>query len=602
MSSIDTVEFAGHQGSAGSARAWTAVLLIALIGLAVYARYATGPALVYDDWDVCHFADDGASFWQTYTSWFPKFSIRPLAPLLLAGTAQVFHWWMPGYLLTTLSFWALAIAMLGKLLARYFGVRAAVVFALLALFPSMSSTLVFNTGMQLVGTFSMLLWAVSLTLVDCSCRSQRPWGWLAASWAVLAITFLIYELILPLLVFNFLWPLACSASEGRIAWRKIDRAYIVRYAVPLAVIVGAVMLVQVVVLPRFWPSETRLRLSPANAVASAGSWFLAVGLQYPSLLLDGAARFAPVGLRYWPELVVIAAALGGLAFLGRDSGDEPSQAEPYGPVRGTLWRAAWLALLSCALLYFLTGRTAVVWGFGNRGLTPAWTVIAWLVGMATTLYQRRPIVLALAALLVALNLWSFLVQRNNYLECAATQQQVVDAAVASVQGESEFLPGSVLLANVPCYVTTNYNDEFLFYSQRDFGLAVEVRSQGRIGSGVVFAAETLRNGRIAEITPTEITVNHLPLLTATYERLWYFEYDQKTRQTRLLKVRDEAHLRELIEQVSTSEVNKTSAPTMQKLIYNLRDAAKARVRKPKPAAVDSTAPPAENSSSSAAAP
>lgn len=137
-------------------------ILATVVIFLVYAPYVIWGGIIIDDWAVVyHLADSPhpPSIWESYLSWFPLFSNRPLAPIALALTSHLFAGCPRGFILTNLCFWFGAILLLIAAVRPYHGPVFGYLLLLLAAFPAISSTVIFSPAMQMLGTISIFLWA-----------------------------------------------------------------------------------------------------------------------------------------------------------------------------------------------------------------------------------------------------------------------------------------------------------------------------------------------------------------------------------------------------------------------------------------------------------
>lgn len=552
---------------------------VVVVCLLTYLPFLWDGPLVNDDWDIGFRAVAAPGYWPSYWSWFAEkssnFSNRPVAPLIFAAQAKWFGYWAPGYIAMTLCCWLPAIAICVRLFGRTFGPVFSGTFALLAFSPSMASTQIFNPGMQIVGTSTMLLWVASLWSIWRAAKSPRPGRWLLASNLLLVCAFLIYELILPLLVFQMLVPWAIRDSagpRGETNWKQ----YFLRYVLPPLTIVVCVALLQKVIVPQFYPVDSRLRVSPVNALASVFSWFLAVTVQLPTLWAES-LLYLPKMLRSPLNWLLLAALGGAVAMLWRTAPPQETFDERTRQTQRRLLAVAILATICGGSLYFMTGRSAFVWGLENRGLASTWVGLTLCLAMAASLHADRRWVRALVSAVILINAYSFCVQREQYRQGAQVQREVLAALTADAD-QAELPQDSVLFGSVPEFLPDNFNDAVIFHAQRDFNPASRLATQNRVTVGVVMNQRTVRDGRIQIIDDRRLDVSHYPRTEVEIDRVWCFEYVQATKQHRLFKVRDVAHLRELMQAVEAAELNPSRMPLLKPYLTDLRDLAKQIIR------------------------
>jgi hypothetical protein len=144
-----------------------------------------------------------------------------------------------------------------------------------------------------------------------------------------------------------------------------------------------------------------------------------------------------------------------------------------------------------------------------------------------------------------------MIQRDNYIRSWRLQNRVVAGFVA--QAKQAGLPrGARIIGNVPHWLPSNYNDEEVFGNHWDFGRALRLATRGRVAGGIPVTRTQIDQGNVQQ-HGEEIFVNGL--WRADASALWFFEFDQATNRCRLLKIRDGAHLAQVLGELAGSEVN-----------------------------------------------
>src|SRR5262249_58628206 len=123
-----------------------AFLFLVFIGL-VYGRYVQQGGIIYDDWAVWHLGLQPGNLLGAYKYWYPLFAFSPLAPAYYALTSR-FEGFALGYILVNLVLWCGSVVLSAMVLRKLIGSRFAVLFAFLAVIPTLSSTMIFSPAMQ----------------------------------------------------------------------------------------------------------------------------------------------------------------------------------------------------------------------------------------------------------------------------------------------------------------------------------------------------------------------------------------------------------------------------------------------------------------------
>lgn len=519
-------------------------LAMIVLTVALYGPYVLQGGFVCDDWAVWSRAYEYPGFWATYRSWFPLFSNRPLAPMLLAATGNLFGDWVTGYLLASLTFYGMAIGLTATVLRHRAGESAALVFVLLALCPSISSTLVFSPGMQILGTSTLFLWALSLFLLDRYMAGRNGWGTLLASHGAILVALLIYEVFLPLLLLHLAYPLLFRPAESRRT--AIDD--LIRHLGPLVMILFLIVVLQKLVMPALMPVHSRLsNTALVPAIRSLAYWAFALVAQAPVLLADGLRRMD------LPTAAVVAIALGTLGFGLRQETNTTGHRADDDQLRRLILVAV-ASLGATAILYVLSGSDAAVYGYDNRVLASAWWALALLAGLLTRLLHPRLGFRLVLAALIALNTCSFVLQRNNYLASQWLQQQIVETLVRLTERRA-VPPDATVLAHVPAVLPHNYNDECVFARPWDLVNAIRYYRPDQVRDVAPVSPTLVRKGRVV-VDAEGVAVNGL--WRGELARLWFFTFDEGGSST-LTPVRDADHLRYLLSAVGRAPSPPASA-------------------------------------------
>ena len=453
-----------------------------------------------------------------------------------------------GFILVNLGIWLGALLLLIAALRPYHGPGFGYLLVLLAAFPPISSTVIFSPAMQMLGSLSILLWAFSFWLLLRDVVRDR-YSWVP--YLPLLAALLTYEIILPLVPLTLLYPLAVRPASA--ADRPSHRgSYLLKYVLPVVLILLAVLILQRWVMPQFMAVDSRLRLPrPATGCFLCLAWFGSVLVLTPWLLLRAIAYLPASYPACWQMILVVLLLIAGF-FLWRPARDLSSRF--FSPRKYRPLGILVLAFLSCPLLYVLSSSLALIGGYSNRGLTLAWLIVAMLLACLPAIPGRRGLQrLSFAGVLVVLALCvaSFMVQRDNYLRSWRLQQQVLDAFVAQAKAVG-LPPGARVIGNVPRRVASNYNDEEVFGNAWDFGRALRLSTHGLVADGIPVTRTQIDQGNVQQ-HGDELLVNGC--WRGDTSSLWFFEFDQRTQRCRLLKIEDAAHLSRILDELGKTEIN-----------------------------------------------
>lgn len=521
--------------------------------LAVYIPYLLKAGWVCDDWMIIDHRRLHPQWWEAVRSWFPLFSARPLAPMVLSSISGLYGDIPRWYVCSQFFFLSVAWGIVWYIWHRLCGEKAAAFFLALVYLPSIASTLVFSPGMQHLAATAYVLWAGSLLCHERSLTRQGPW--LLLSGLLIFIGMLIYEIFLPLLILQCLMPLYSSASAkndhpadpaiylgfDRRTWKSVGRT---TFPILTAVLLGLV--VQKLIMPRFFPDMSRLTPGgPGMMLRTFLYWIFAVFIQTPILWADGlvrvheawdAAALAGVLLLIL-SLVLVQSRTGSAgetsdgANTGPQSGNRADCDSPHaetapagqsGPQThpfptqscrvGVLRIVCWISAIMSVLLFVLSGSYAAINGNDNRKLSSLWVAVA----LAVSTYWAQPrtpqssrktrwLRVGLCGALFV-NATSFLLQRNNYLQSWQAQQKLLTTITGETR-RAEIPRGAVLLAALPPVVPTNHNDECVFTRSWDIASALRIATHDDITDAVALYPWLLVQGRMMVDGPRLVVDN-----------------------------------------------------------------------------------------------
>jgi hypothetical protein len=495
--------------SATEVAIWAPVLLLLAW---IYVPFVRHGGLLLDDWSVWLGGVSASGYVDAYRGWFPLFSIRPLAPVVLAFTGRTFagHAWAYILLHLGLLFTALSVAARSW---RSLPTSTRAVFVAVAALPAAASTAVLSPGMQVQASTSLLLWSIGDRLLGQSASGtlrRRVSGYLLFLCAML-----VYEIVLPLFALTFL-RLWCVERVGkrRLLWS----------ASGIASVVLAVAVYQKIIVPRFTVSYSRLNVpSVGNAIRAAACWALALLVQTPTLLASALKHVASHGSVSHLDLVVVAvlAAVLGAGVALRPAHDGPA-------IRGWALAAA-LSLLSASVLYVGSGQFANATGYDNRGLTSAWILASLLIAILVTWCPARRIAGVVTAVVVFLTSVTLSLERNQQIKASDLQHRILADVVRLAEQQGGGGPRHAqLLGLIPVFLPDNFNDELVFRHPWDFTAALALTSGGRFDGGMVLTTDNW--GWAPSLDGSEITAGEARLpVTGT----WFYEWGGETGSSRM---------------------------------------------------------------------
>ena len=555
---MSALRLSSKRYSERSAVALAFIFFLVFIGL-VYGKYVQQGGLGRDDWWIWRLGLEPTLI-DAYRWIFPAWAFRPLAPLYYVPISR-FEGFAAGYILVNVGLWCGSVVLTAGVLRDLIETRFIVLFAFIAAIPTLSTTVIFSPAMQSIGSLAVLLWALSFMFLHQSIVRSSP------KLALLSIVFCAlmcatYEVALPLLALSLAWPLL--RADRSIVELIRNRIFLINTSGILGVII-LMIIYQKILAPNILAAidvvateDSRLRLTnPAKFLAFAihnlKQFIRIVTRDTPTLLINGALR-----LLADRSLDTIVAWLGGvLALLASifTVRSLPPVLKP--PTHLLILSAAIVAgIFGVILIHTAAWLNPTIHGYYNRGLTSFSLLLPMLIAVASALAYRigrwcGHAAIAMAVCFFAAYLASFLVQRDNYIAAARVRSEIIADLLVKLNlplkldpANLDISPSTVVIANVPEFLLTNFNDETIFSDEvQDWNEALGLYSQGRLG-GVTVSRRKLcgipngiRNGFIKFYDyDTAIPITDP----------WYYEYSQRDGSSILLRIRDENHLREVL--------------------------------------------------------
>src|SRR5262245_20742490 len=497
-----------------------AFAFLVFIGL-VYTKYVQQGGLIYDDWSVWNLGLQTGNFIEAYKFYFPSFTSRPFAPVYYALTSR-FEGFAAVYILVNLLLWCGSVILTAAVLRDLIGSRFVVLFAFFAVVPTFSATVIFSPAMQSLGSLSVFLWALSFMLLHrASVRSTlKP---AVVSIALVALMCATYEVALPLLALSLVLPLV--RSDRSILQAMHERIFLINASGILGVIV-IMILYQKIIGPYFiqeLDGGSRLRLvNPTDflrfGIRNLKRFILIMVKDMPTLLIDGLLR-----LLAHRGLVIIATWFGGVMMLLVAILSVRSQPvlRPFTHVL-ILLAAIVAGVVGIILIHTAAWAEPTIHGYYNRGLSSLSLLLPMLVAVASSLAYRINDWCGRAAIAVAVGFFalyfaSFLVQRDNYIAAVRVQDEII-ADLSSKLGlplDSDHAnivvsSSKVIIANVPAFLLTNFNDETIFSDEvGDRNYALSLYTNGRLRGATVTPKKLCAGSKRIVLKDDFITVDDI---------------------------------------------------------------------------------------------
>jgi hypothetical protein len=516
---------------ASAPKSWLIWLLLGLVTAFIYVPLLLNGGIITDDWGDIRQTWDCKGFFTCYKEWFPLFSNRPLAPLPITLSTQIFSTNYSWYLLANTSIYLAALGLTASALTPFLRPFARALFVLLAAAPCIAMPLIVSPINQLTATVAFLYWAISLKLLLKEDRKHQTIFYLLAYFFLLC-GFLTYEIILPLLFFSAFLPAFKDPQKLTKNWF----AYSLKYILPIFIVLILVIVWQKALAPQFFEDVSRLRFNPAHALRNLYTWVSVFALQIPNLFIKS--------LPYFSYMTAFLFALIGALFL---IGSVSNRIRKIDTPEKWFLILSLLSWISSSLIFILSNESAVSWGYQARGLSSTWfcfaIVLACLAQLACSFSNiRRSLCLLAICLFTCFSVFSFSIQRDKYIESWDLQLLILHDAVSLIKSQS-IGPNASILGDVPRYTPNNYNRELVYSQSWDFPAALVLYAQDQVRGGIVVDSRgrDLQNLRIEQDIAT---VNDQGKVD--FSNLWLYDFDPTTKRGSLSRLNTPEDLKQLI--------------------------------------------------------
>lgn len=554
------------------------VLAVLFLGCVAYLPYIFGGgSFMIDDLMMIVQSHFDQSVWKTFTYWNVSGGggMRPLGSTFFAITPPLFGTNPVPYILLNTACWIAAILLVSRVVKDYCGAAAAHWFIILGIVPTIASSTIFEPIVMIIGSSSTLFWALSLWYLQEYLKGKQT-RHLVLTYTLVIVGLLIYEVSAPLLLITALLPLLPVLAQHR--WSEaVVRREAVRYGAPVAGIIVALAIFQKLIVPLYGVSLSRLSARPlADMARSFGRWLFSVAIDTPVMMVSslqhyGWGLFARVD--WWLLVVAVIA----FVIILRKAAPELAAANKSQREHQLFLAMIVLTLFGCSALAVFSGFNMRVEGIENRFLGSTWILLSILLAAAFARLQRGFGVIV-PALVVVMTYFSFMIQAQNYLANHRLQEAVINDSFTKLQA-AQIQPGAFIIGNVPVYANNNFNNEVVFAYRFDFGGQLKMRfdSKTLIDEGQVVnvnhEAPTNDTTRffLSRDRDTVMTGNLTGLMKRPLNgNVWWYEYDQYTQASRLVRLRDSLHFDSIWAANRQGNVNIAILPVTERFRNNIK--------------------------------
>lgn len=525
----------------------TIFIFSTLFFVLVYGSYIMKGGFIYDDRAISYLGEAEYNLSSAFSATFPLFINRPLAPLFYGlitrlGTNPL------TYILIDVCMWCSASIIIGLTLRRQIGNFPAQFFILFAGIPSFSTTLIFSPGMQSVGTFAILLHAISLWLLNRSITRKSKLYFLG-SYIPLLMMSLCYEVGFPLLILSIVWPLLYRHNTDYQKVFKVNLMGIIS-------VIFLMLMYQKIIAPMIFGESSvgsRLRITSLSLTPLIDNIrFMTIFLSYD---LWNLARKSFSQLKNQYTFASYAPLLLSFVILIFSAIYLKSKATWNSCKLSLLMLSVTIGILGIGAMHYLAGVGPTIYGYANRGLGSL-SILAPLAASCVLSYilnKSRKFNFLVIFLFIGcyfIYLITFLMQRNNYIESAKVQMAIVtDLHEKIIEQFPENKPETpqFIIGNVPEFFANNLNGETIFSGEvTDWNMTLVQSFPGKYTGATLTEAKVCDRNKRFEVSTNNIAFFN-PEFSMPIKGSWYYEYNLEFSRGELIKIENSTQLQKLIQ-------------------------------------------------------
>lgn len=516
------------------------------------------------------------SIWKSFIFWntVGGSGMRPLGSAFFAIMPALFGINAIPYVLINTGCWIVAIIVVSRLVKDYCGESAALWFIVLGIIPTIASSTIFEPLVMIIGSSSTLFWALSLWNLQQYLQGKQT-RHLVLTYLLVIVGLLIYEVSAPLLLITALLPLLSDLGQQR--WSESIRRTGVQYGLPVVLIIISFAFFQKLIVPFYGVTQSRLSARPfGDMVRSFARWLFSVVIDTPVMLVSSLTHYGSNLLMRWDWWLLVMTVIAFIVLLRRASPKLIVSDKSKTEHRLFLVMIV-LTLLGCSALSVFSGFNMRVEGIENRFLGSTWILLSILLAAAFARLQHGFGVIV-PAFIVVMTYFSFMIQAQNYIANRRLQEAVINDSFTKLQA-AQIQPGAFIIGNVPIYANNNFNNEVVFAYRHDFGGQLKMRfdSKTLIDEGQVVnvnrEAPTNDTTRffLSRDRDTVMTGNLTGLMKRPLNgNVWWYEYDQYTQASRLVRLRDSLHFDSIWTANRQGSVNIAVLPVTERFRNNIK--------------------------------
>ncbi len=531
-----------------------------------------------DDWMMIVRSHFSNSMWETFSFWNGPGGggMRPLGSIFFAVTPPLFGAHPVPYILLNTTCWVVSIVIISRVVKDYCGEAAAYWFIAFGVVPTMASSTIFEPLVMIIGTASTLFWSCSLLYLHRYVQTGNL-RYRILTYIFIIIGLLIYEVTAPLLLITALLPLLRPIAVHGWSWKALRRD-VTRSFIPVTVIIVGLSLFQKFIVPLYGVNLSRLSARPiGEMLRSFGRWAFSVFIDAPVMIAASLGHYGGslFGRVDWWLLVIIAVLV--VILLRKTSVHLAVSARPATEQRFFILMIG-VTLFGCSALSVFSGFNMRVEGIENRFLGSTWILLSILLGVLFSRFHQKLWAAVLATIVLVMTYFSFMIQANNYVDNSRLQAATINDCVAKLS-DAHITTGAFVVGNVPIYATHNFNNEVVFAYRHDFGGQLRMRTDSK---SLIEMGQVINVNREAPTNDTTrffLSRNRDTILIGNLtglmkkpmnDNVWWYEYDQHTANSRLLRMQDTVHFDSILTANRQGTVNIAALPVTERFRLRLK--------------------------------
>lgn len=497
--------------------------------LILYAPLVVRGGIIVDDWGNIASTLSCSGFIDCYRQNFPIFANRPLAPLPITLLTQLFGQHYFAYLLINTTLYLGAIGITGYVVSKVAGGLPGLTFGALACAPFIAMPIIASPINQSTASISYLYWSLAVLSTYLFCkRAQGRYLWL--SFGFLLASFLTYEITLPLVVFLMLFPMAQQIRSG--SFLSID--YLKQFIAPVVGVLATSLFWQKIIGPHFIEIPSRLHFEPSAIIPQFLAW--------ANVFLENIPHLVKKAFSVSTPSAYILAILFALLLIAYPQNQSTKVLEPR---RYLFFLITLLTFIASSALYVLSGAAVEVGGYGSRGLSSTWfsfsLLLAGFIGLWTG-YKRFGAIIFITIVLFCI-LKPFIASRNNYINSWKLQNIILSDFFEHAK-QVQLGPNALVIANIPEFTPSNFNNETVFSTSWDFPAALRLLSHEAVSTGLVIDT---RSGNFHSLTYQNQTMQAdgfwSAKITFPSTPIWAYDFNLANQKGALRSLKSEADVK-----------------------------------------------------------